>query len=115
MKQAQSNAGEGKPLTAVTVMRVDTDEIMVCPFFGKCDGLLVMSTDGKRTFVSNDRRNPEALCDLILCSGATRLICGFVPDAERRRLRAAGIDVRLGSCSCPIGELVSAFEGLTEA
>jgi hypothetical protein len=30
-------------------------------------------------------------------------------------LRAAGIDVRLGSCSCPVDELVTSFSTLPPA
>lgn len=101
--------------TAISVMRTEGGP-MLCPFFGKCDGVLVIEHPaGRVEFHGNPRRTSEALCDLVLASGASRLICGFVGERERQRLRAAGVDVRLGSCACPVDMLTAAFLDLPEA
>ncbi|MBY0511990.1 MAG: NifB/NifX family molybdenum-iron cluster-binding protein [Rhodospirillaceae bacterium] len=103
------------PVTAITVMRVGMDTVL-CPFFGKCDGLLMIhAADGETTFLSNTEHSLCGFCDLILRSKVTRLICGFVPEAERDRMRAEGIDVRVGSCARSIEELLAEFDDLPEA
>lgn len=89
---------------------------VLCPFFGKCDGVWTIEsgTDAVE-FHGNPKRTPDALCDLILAVRPTRLICSFIGKKEKQRLSDAGIDVRLGSCACPIDELVSGFEKLVAA
>lgn len=102
-------------LTAVTIMRDGTD-YMMCPFFGKCDGFLVVDpVTAKVKFVGNPERTADGMCRAIVSSGATRLICGFVPQMECKTLRAAGIDVRLGSCAREVDELVTEFHQLPKA
>lgn len=102
-------------LTAVTVMR-NGDVYELCPFFGKCDGLLIVAFVGAPVeFIANPTRDAKHLADLILESNAAQLICGFIPEAERTRLSAAGIDVRLGSCACDVDELVVEFSNLPRA
>lgn len=97
---------------AITVMRSGPSR-MLCPFFGKCDGIWIADAGtGATEFRSNPERTAAALCDLILAARPARLICGFVGDAEKQRLRAVGIDVRLGSCACTIEELVACFDDL---
>ena len=55
----------------------------LCRFFGKCDGLLVIDqANNIREFYPNEDRMAESLCDLILKSGADRLICGFIPSRQ---------------------------------
>lgn len=88
----------------------------LCPFFGQCDGILLHSTpDGSRKFYPCDRSGATSVCDLILALKPARLICGFVTEPERRKLRAAGIDVRLGSCACSIDDLLASVATLPEA
>ena len=100
---------------AITVMK-SGPRPMPCPFFGKCDGIWIIDEDtGATEFRSNPERTPVALCDLILAARPAWLICGFIGDAEKQRLRVVGIDVRLGSCACTIEELVASFDGLAAA
>lgn len=88
-------------------------EAVLCPFFGKCDGLLVIDPiDGRRKFYKGTEHNAETMCDLILNSGVQRLVLGFVPGPEATKLRAAGIDVRLGNCCCTIDNLTAVFDTL---
>jgi predicted Fe-Mo cluster-binding NifX family protein len=101
--------------TAITVMRNGVDYVL-CPFFGKCDGILVVEASGASAeFIPNTDRNPECLSKLIIGSQVKRLICGYVPDTERKRLCASGIDVRLGSCACEVDELIMEFDNLPKA
>lgn len=89
---------------------------VLSPFFAKSDGLLVIDPVARRRrYRANAARTNEAICELILASGATRLICGFVGAPERDGLRAAGTDIRLASCAHSVADLVSAFETLPSA
>jgi hypothetical protein len=59
----------------------------LCPLFGKCDGFLVIDQDNNiREFYPNEDRTADSLCDLIVKSGAGRLVCGFIPEPAKRRL-----------------------------
>lgn len=101
-------------LTAITVMKNGADYVL-CPFFGKCDGILVVEpSKASAEFMPNTNGNPESLSNLIIESRAKRLICGYLPNAERKRLCTSGIDVRLGSCACEVDELVMEFDNLPE-
>jgi hypothetical protein len=85
----------------------------LCPFFGKCDGLLVIDPDtGTHEFHANVNRTAETMCDLILETGLRRLILGFIPGAAAQKLRGAGVEIRLGPCACPVEDLVGRFEDL---
>jgi hypothetical protein len=100
---------------AVTVMDPGSGPVP-CAFFGKCDGIVVLDTaTGARGFHPNTHRTPQSLCNLILATGAGRLVCGFIREPEIRRLRAAGIDVRLGSGGCSVDDLATCFCDLPEA
>ncbi len=100
---------------AITVMKSEPTPLL-CPFFGKCDGILILDPGtGTPEFCANRQRTPAALCDLILAARPGRLICGFIGDAEKQRLRASGIDIRLGSCTCTIDHLVASFQDLAAA
>ncbi len=89
---------------------------LLCPFFGKCDGVLLISAAGSsREFHPRDRSGAKPLCELILELKPRQLICGFISKPEWKLLRAAGIDIRLGSCSCPVDELVAGFHSLPQA
>lgn len=100
---------------AVTVMDFGSG-LAPCPFFGKCDGIIVLDADtGVREFHANPPRTPGSLCDLILARHVDGLVCGFVAEPEILRLRAAGIDVRLGSGRCSVEELAECFCRLPHA
>jgi hypothetical protein len=87
-----------------------------CPFFGKCDGFLVIDrANNIREFYPNEDRTADSLCDLIVQSGAGRLVCGFIPELAKRRLRAAGIDIRLGACTLYVDELAQCACALPRA
>ncbi len=100
---------------AITVMKAEPSPAL-CPFFGKCDGILIIDANtGATEFCANPQRTPAALCDLIIAAGPDRLVCGFIGEAEKQKLHAARIDVRLGSCMCTVQELVSRFHDLAAA
>ena len=103
------------PRIAVTVMDVGSGPAP-CPFFGKCDGVVIIDTDsGARRFHQNPLRTPAALCDIVLTSRADGLVCGFIAAPELTRLRVAGIDVRVGTGRSSIEELALRFRELPEA
>lgn len=87
-----------------------------CPFFGKCDGIVVMdSVTGAREFHDNPARTSRCLCGVILGSGADGLVCGFIAEPEILRLRAAGVDIRLGCGRYSVEELAACFCDLPKA
>lgn len=89
---------------------------MLCPFFSKCDGLLVIDPDGgTREFHARQQCTVEAMCDLILKTGVRRLILGFIAGPTARKLRAARLDIRLGSCTCSVEDLATNFDDLPSA
>lgn len=90
---------------------------MLSPFFAKCDGVLLIDPDDakKHEFRANSERTGEAACDLVLATGINRLICGFIDEADRSRLSALGVDIRLGSCSRPVAMLAREFDVLPKA
>lgn len=99
----------------VVVMYAGSTPVL-CPFFSKCDGvLLVNHADRSVEFYPGRRANADSMCDLILKLRPSRIICGFIDGPETARLRAAGIDVRLGACSVSIEDLVSSFATLPKA
>lgn len=103
------------PRIAVTVMDSGSGPAL-CPFFGKCDGILLLDADtATKEFLRNPPRTPESLCDLILAAKPDRLVCGFIAEPEKRRLQAAGIDVRLGACTCSTDQLAAGFRDLPQA
>ena len=100
---------------AIVVMKPAVSPAL-CAFFAKCDGVWTVDVGtGIVEFQENTQRTSAALCDLILAIGPGRLICGFIGENEKRRLTAAGIDIRLGSCACPLDDLVTGFEKLVAA
>lgn len=90
---------------------------MLSPFFAKCDGVLLIDPDDaqKCEYRANSERTGDATCDLVLATGSTKLICGFIDEADRSRLSALGVDVRLGSCSRPVSLLAHEFDILPKA
>lgn len=97
---------------ALLVMKSDGDTAL-CPFFGKCDGLLIVDPDdGSSEFHANTEHSAEAMCDVILKTGVHRLVVGFIAGPAARKLRAAGVDMRLGSCVCAVDDLVTCFDAL---
>jgi hypothetical protein len=101
--------------TAVLVMNSGSTPLL-CPFFSKCDGVLLHETaDGSNTFHPRDQSGAKSMCELILELKPRQLICGFIIEPDIEKLRSAGIDVRLGSCNCPVDELVTSFSTLPEA
>ena len=101
--------------TAVLVMNSESISLL-SPFFGRCDGILLINVaDCSKEFHPRDRSGAKSICDLLLELKPSRIICAYIAEPERQRLRAAGIDVRLGSCSCPVDELVTSFSTLPPA
>lgn len=90
--------------------------LVLCPFFDKCDGVLLIEREGNSAkFHDRDHSGAKSLCDLILELKPGGLVCGFIGEAEKQRLCDAGVDVRLGSCSCSIDELFVGFYDLPRA
>lgn len=101
--------------TAVLVINSGSVSLL-CPFFNKCDGVLVHNaSDGSRDFHPRDRSGTKSMCDLLLELKPNRMICGFIGGPEMQRLRDIGIDIRLGACNCPVDELVASFSTLPRA
>jgi hypothetical protein len=73
------------------------------------------SAGGATFFYPNRERTADAMCSLLLEIGPHRLVCGFIAAPEQNRLRAAGIEVRLGSCACSVEDLVTGFRDLAVA
>jgi hypothetical protein len=89
---------------------------ILCPFFGKCDGVLLIDETGAAgEFHPHDRSDAKSLCKLILTLKPSTLICGFIGAKEKQRLWKTGIDVRLGSCSLSINELFATCHNLPRA
>lgn len=115
MGHSPAGSSEAAVGTAVLVMNCDSMP-MLCPFFTKCDGVLLFSSvDGRKEFHPRNRTGAKLACDLILELKPRRLICGFIDEPEKEKLRAAGIDVRLGSCNCSVDDLVASFTSLPRA
>ncbi len=101
--------------TALLVMR-SKGATALSPFFGKCDGVLVIDAVRKsQEFHANQPRTADTVCALILKTGAARLVCGFIAGPEKQRLRAAGVDVRLGSSASAVEDLAAHFGDLPQA
>jgi predicted Fe-Mo cluster-binding NifX family protein len=115
MANAASGSSAAVGRTALLVMNSGSTSLL-CPFFSKCDGVLLMNaSDGSRQFHPQDHSGAKSTCDLLLDLKPAQVICGFIGEPEKQKLRAAGIDVRVGSCSCPIDELVASFSKLPKA
>ncbi|WP_447954054.1 NifB/NifX family molybdenum-iron cluster-binding protein [Sphingopyxis chilensis] len=101
--------------TALLVMHSNEGTVL-CPFFSKCDGLLIIDPEsGSREFRAKEQDTAEAMCDLILKAGVHRLVLGFIGGPAARKLRAAGIDIRLGSGAVAVEDLVIGFNDLPAA
>jgi hypothetical protein len=101
--------------TAVTVMNSASGPAL-CPFFGKCDGVMVFDSASAVTqFYPNGERTAESMCKLLLDIRPHRLVCGFIAAPEKTKLRAAGVEVRLSSCTRAVVELVDRFCDLASA
>ena len=100
---------------ALTVINSGAKPVL-CPFFGTCDGLLILdAAKTSREFHANDRRTPASLCTVIMAAKPDGLVCGYIGEAEKQTLRSAGIDVRLGSCAWSIEDLVARYPDLPAA
>jgi hypothetical protein len=112
MTLAESSIPSQPRRTALIVMNAD-GETALCPFFGKCDGLLIIDADtGVREFHPNTEHTVDTMCDVILKAGVLQLVLGFIPGPAAKKLRAAGVDIRLGSCTCAVEELAACFDTL---
>lgn len=101
--------------TAILVIRPGSEPLL-CPFFDNCDGVvLIDARDGSKVFHPYNRSSAKPAYELILKLRPQQLICGFIGEPEKTKLVAAGIDVRLGSCSCSVDELVSSYSALPKA
>lgn len=101
--------------TAITVINMGVIRLL-CPFFGRCDGILLIDPRLEADeYHPNPDRTAAALCELIVRTLPERLVCGFVPPPEREKLRASGIDIRLGTCYNSIDELTARFYELPKA
>lgn len=100
--------------TAVLVMSTGHG-LTLCPLFAKCDGVLLIEPDGSRSYYPNTEGTARSLTDLVLNTRSERLLCGFIAAAEKGALRAAGMDIRVGSCACAVDELVASFQTLPAA
>jgi hypothetical protein len=97
---------------ALLVMRTGGGAVL-CPFFGKCDGLVIFDpAKDLHEFCANIKGTPEAICDLVLKTGVQRLVLGLIPGSAVRKLREAGVDIRLGSCACAVEDLATRFNEL---
>ena len=100
---------------AVLVMNAGSVPVL-SPFFDKCEGVLVLDPAHPSTeFHPRDRTGKQSTCDLLVQLRPDYIICGYVGEAEKRRFNGCGIDVRLGSCTRPIGELAMEVRTLPEA
>ena len=94
---------------AILVMDAGSRPVL-SPFFGNCDGILLFDADTATTaFLRNPSRKPESVCDSILAAKPDRLVCGFIAKPEKRKLQAAGVDVRLGSCTFTLDQFAASF------
>lgn len=94
------------------VARVEK-RLILSPFFSKSEGVVVVDlTTNKRRFYSNPNRTAEATRDLILATGAKKLVCGYIGLGDHDALAAAGIDIRIGSCVQPMTVFISSFSTL---
>ena len=110
-----SGSSSAAASTAVLVMKSGPISLL-SPFFRNCDGvLLINSANGSKEFHPRDQSGAKSLCELILELKPRRLICRFIDEPEKQKLRAVGIDVRIGSCSCPLDELVASSSALPKA
>ena len=115
MAEAAHGSPAAAAITTVLVIKSGS-EFLLCPFFGKCDGVLLINAgDGSSEFHPRDRTGAKPVCELILEFQPRQCICGFIDETEKHKLRAAGIDVRLGSCNCSVDELVASFSSLPKA
>jgi hypothetical protein len=105
------------PSAAIALLVILVDgKATLCPFFAQCDGVLVFDPEsGRSEFLPKARRTGDAMCEQILATGVRRLVLGFIPGLAAQRLRAAGIDIRLGSCTCAVEELAASFDRLPAA
>jgi len=91
-------------------------EARLSPFFAKAGGILFVNpTDDATDYVPNRRGSSAWVCDQILRRRARKVIAGFIGTSAARRLAEAGIDVRLGPCSIPAGDLIARFHELPQA
>jgi len=115
MAETVSSSAAAAGRTAVMVMN-SASVPLLCPFFNKCDGVLLHNaSDGSTDFHPRDRSGAKSMCDLLLELKPDRIICGFIGGPEMQRLRGTGIDIRLGSCNYSIDELLDSFSKLPNA
>lgn len=100
--------------TAVLVMNT-SHGLTLCPLFAKCEGVLLIEPDGSTSYHLNSGGTARFMSELVLNMRPDRLVCGFIGTTEKKLLRAAGIDIRVGSCACAVDELVDSFPTLPEA
>lgn len=104
------------PLQTAVLVVGPTHEPLLSPFSCNSDRiLLIVGGQAPVQFYRPVPHDGTSLSDAILRLKPGRLICGFVDEAAKKKLNAAGVDVRLGSCSCSIAKLVADFNNLPPA
>ena len=100
---------------AFTVEQNDNDTPL-SPVFGKAPWLLVIDSEaGQISYVRNVSWTSEWICTTALVHAVDVLACAYIDRTALRRLKDAGIDVRLASCSRPATELAAGIAGLPPA
>ena len=104
-------------LTFALTVETEGRETYLSPFFAKAN-LIVIAEGGRAAIlerIPNKGWTGAWVCEEILHRRPDVVIAGFVGPEEAHVLTGAAIDVRLGPCSVPIGQLIQRFRDLPRA